>query len=420
MSLAEATKIIATHESSIYETQPRDELSMRRMARYGGHITLERLQAEDDATTQLAELVDGSMYTEFELTLRGDDLYGRDGRNMGDATLKALEDAKQAAKKNPNLWFEVGRRSTERDEYLIAVDMAKGNGPNTMLIQSDLPSALQNATEDVGGYNVTRKIAMERAFIRRPDGKIKMLSKSLDGSNRQALGAIYTEFDHVVAPGETLAQRILIDLSPEEQDGVMDRVVEAYDQEMSKQFGGEWYAGRRPADYRNTYDFVCRQADLVEVWVAAKLDGTLTDAMKYDIAATMQERFEKDATTNHPAYKKLSVASVGVAAAARVEIDTAAIYYEMQAAGNSARAEGKVFSACGATLKADGSDGSLEEQLKGAGYNDRNKAETTSWHGGKKYYNAKCQSCNKVKKEVGACHICQDCVKQPKKSKATD
>jgi hypothetical protein len=36
------------------------------------------------------------------------------------------------------------------------------------------------------------------------------------------------------------------------------------------------------------------------------------------------------------------------------------------------------------------------------------------WHGGKIRKNSKCRSCEKVKSEVGACHICKDCVDNPK------
>jgi hypothetical protein len=50
---------------------------------------------------------------------------------------------------------------------------------------------------------------------------------------------------------------------------------------------------------------------------------------------------------------------------------------------------------------------------------DTDQPETESWHGGKKFFNSKCQACNKVKPEVGACHICEDCVKNPRKIKKT-
>ena len=55
--------------------------------------------------------------------------------------------------------------------------------------------------------------------------------------------------------------------------------------------------------------------------------------------------------------------------------------------------------------------------MKAAGYGET--ADSKSWHGGKKYKNAKCVSCKEVKSEVGACHICKDCVEHPKRNLRT-
>jgi hypothetical protein len=44
---------------------------------------------------------------------------------------------------------------------------------------------------------------------------------------------------------------------------------------------------------------------------------------------------------------------------------------------------------------------------------DANDPVSKEWHGGKIIKNSKCRSCEKVKAEVGACHICKDCVGKP-------
>ncbi|MFI5271367.1 MAG: hypothetical protein ACHQT9_04990, partial [Candidatus Saccharimonadales bacterium] len=44
---------------------------------------------------------------------------------------------------------------------------------------------------------------------------------------------------------------------------------------------------------------------------------------------------------------------------------------------------------------------------------DDDMNESTSWHGGKIYRNAKCQGCDKIKAEIGACRICKECVGKP-------
>ena len=353
-----------------------DELARRRSAnQYKGHVALERLKAYDDATTQFAELVDGSMRTEFELTLIDDDLYGRDGRSMGEVTEKALTDAKEAAKKNPALWFEVGRRSTEREEYLEMLAMAKGEGPNTMIVTSDFPHALKEAKKDVGGYNVTRQQAMERAITRPKVGILRMHSQTLDGSDRKALEAIDEEFGFKTHDGELLGQRRRFDLSADEQAVIMDRIVGVYDKRMSTQHGGEWYAGRRPADYRNTYEFVCQQRDLLDACVDLMLTNKLTKNMMYDMAATMQARFEKNKTTKIEPIQNTDMSSIinaeFISWAARTFTNQGALYQEIQMAGQSARKAGKSFSACGSTLTSEGEDSSVESQLEAAGYGSK-------------------------------------------------
>jgi hypothetical protein len=394
-----------------------DELAQGRSDRFKGQVAIEGLQAEYDAITELAELTDGQMRSELELTFDGYDLYGPDGRSLTETAKNGLKTAREQAKKNGNLWFEVGRRSLELEEVLVAVDMLKDGKANTMMLTTDFPVALEGAKEDIGGYNVTRKQALRRAIMANPDsGVILLISQTLDGSNPQALDAVDAEFDFQTAPGEErLGQRQLLQLSAEEQATIMDRSVQAYDRAMSAQFGGEWYAGRRPADYRNTYDFVRKQHDLIDTYKHLKLKGNLTDEVMYDMAATINARFKESKNNEQAVVRRISILRNTVS---RPDYDPATLYQEMRMRGRLARLAGKSFSACGSTWKAEGLDESTEEKLRSAGYG--NTAETgSSWHGGRVHKNAKCVSCNKVKNEVGACHICEDCVKHPKSNLRT-
>src|SRR5665213_2620116 len=140
-------------------------------------------QQRYDLTTQFAELIDGSMTTEFELDFNGHDLIGEDGRGLEETTRIGLQEATAVVKANPNLWFEVRRRSFEREEFEELIKMASGEGPNTMVVVSDFPAELMDATEDVGGYNTRRQQTMMRLFFRRADGTMLMYSQSLDGSS---------------------------------------------------------------------------------------------------------------------------------------------------------------------------------------------------------------------------------------------
>lgn len=334
---------------------PEDELARRRAAKVG-HVAVESVHAHFDAITQFAELVDGSMRTEFELTSDGQDVYGPDGRSLIQTGHASLEQAEAEAKKRPELAFEVDRRRVELDEIYAIVDMVNGEDANTMFLTSDFPEALLGTEQDIGGYNVTRKQTMARAVMIDKDKKIKLISQTLDGSNRQALDAVHADFGFQTAPGELLGQRRLMKLSSDEQAGIMDRTVQTYDRSMAEQQGGEWYAGRRPADYRNTYDFVCAQTDLIQECVQLRVKGELTDSKMYNLAAAMQKRFSLNKQHNIEFLPQT------------VAVNPAMLQQEIMMAGTEARQRGQSFSACGGTLRAEGLDLSTESLMKEAGY----------------------------------------------------
>jgi hypothetical protein len=318
-------------------------------------------QLRYDLETQFAELVNGNMRTDFELRFNGHDLVGEDGRGMEEITATACRDANELAKKDPNLWFEIRRRSLERDELFELIEMAQGKRPNTMVVVSDFPTELMQAKEDVGGYNVSRKQTMLRVLVRKPDGNVHMYSQSLDGSNRQALEAIYARFGIQPEPGELLGQRINVDIPWSEQSVLVDELMGVYDRSLSDQFGGDWHGGRRPADYRNTYEFVCGQQDLIAECIRLNKHGWLNDEVMYKMAATMQKRFETYAE------------ELGIVSPIMMNSNPRLLYQEIELAAAQARAAGMAFSACGATLRADGPDGSTENSLEQAGYGNKSE-----------------------------------------------
>lgn len=329
-----------------------------------------------DLLTQFSELVDGNMRTDFDLELAGDDLIGEDGRGLDKITKDALDEAKQIALGTPELSGEPRRRRHEREEFEQVLAMAKGEGTNTLIVISDFPQELMKATKDVGGYNVSRKQTMLRVFIRPPVGRIRMFSQTLDGSNRQALEAIYKNYNQIPEQGELLGQRIPVELNPYEQENVVNQAVGVHDTNLADQFGGEWYAGRRPGDIRNTYEFVSRQYDLIEACVKLQKDNLLDDRTMYDVAATMQKRFDLEQRGN-------------ISTAPREQVvNLHAFYHEIQIIGDEARWEGKSFSGCGVTLRPDGTDGSTENNLELAGYG--NKSNTAD--------------CEFISKECPMCH----------------
>jgi hypothetical protein len=313
-------------------------------------------QQRYDLQTYFAEQVNGSMRTDFEMYFDGADLVSEDGRSLDETTKIGQQEARAQAKANPKLRFEVRRRDLEREEFQEAVEMARGDRPNTIIAVSDFPQELVGAKQDVGGYNVTRQQTMLRILTRQPDGNVHMYSQSLDGSNRQALEAIYGHFGLQPEAGELLGQRINVDLSAEQQSLLADELTGVYDRELETQHGGQWHAGRRPTDYRNTYEFVCRQQDLVEECIRLDDLGWLNDKFMYGVAAEMNDRFiaeEQETGNSEPR---------------PIAIDPTLLHHAIEQAGAEARRQGMSFSACGVTLNADGSSGNQFEQ---AGYGNK-------------------------------------------------
>jgi hypothetical protein len=291
-----------------------------------------------DLQTEFSELIDGSMHTEFDLTFNGLDVVGPDGRGLDEVTKNGLDFAKREASRNPNLLFGIRRANHERDERSEIIDMAKGNGPNTMIVISDFPQELMHAKKDVGGYNVSRKQTMLRVLIRQSNGIIKLHSQTLDGSDRQALEAIYGSFNECSEAGELLGQRIRTDLSPKEQTELIGRLVGIYDDSLSTQFGNQFFAGRRPADIRNTYDFVCKQHDIIETYVKLKQKGEMTDEAMYNAAALMQKRFDEAKVGITNIMPRLPI------------VNSHMLSQELIREGDLARERGQSYSACGSTF----------------------------------------------------------------------
>ncbi len=360
-----------------------------------------KLEAQYDLETQFSELVDGAMHTEFDLLFDGIDLYGPDGRGLDEVTQKGLDHAKKYVRQNPDMWFNVRRSRIEREERTELIEMARGYGPNTMIVVSDYPEELMHATKDIGGYNVTRKQTMLRVFNRHPNGKIKMHSLSLDGSNRKALEEIYRKFGKETETGELLGQRIRSELSEGDQLQLVGDLRQTYDQSLTKQFGGKWFAGRKTADIRNTYDFVCRQRDLIEACVRLQHAGELSDTIMYNAAATMQKRFEHEEINSQILRSQLS------------QLDPNILIRELERNGENARYLGKSFSACGATLIAEGF--TKEFGLKEAGYGDDDSDEDTECT----FISKKCPHCTatNVRTTVTKTHVFGSCGCRVRKSK---
>ncbi len=355
------------------------------------------IRARNDAATWLAETLNGRMRTSFEYTFDGQELYASDGGALKPIFEKSLADANNLADKNPNLAFEKRRRGIELDEYGDMVKMARGKLPNTMITVSDFPPELMNANADVGGYNVRRKQTMLRVITRMPDGRLRMQSQSLDGSNRQALEAIYASFGQKPKDGELLGQRIYGDEDEIEQEFLIDKLTGVYDQSLAAQNPGKRFrAGRQLPDAPGleTYEFVQNQPDLVNYLTEKMLSGCCDEREFYSVAATTASRYESGG-------KPTSYTVAG-----ETVVVTMPLLQEIFVATSQARAAQQVFSGCGASFGPGGELGA-SGQLEASGFGNR-AGETNSWHGGS-VHKGECVNCHEFT-DVGVQDWCKNCI----------
>jgi len=303
--------------------------------------TAEYHQRRDDTTTFCAEVLDGNMQTEFSFTFDGSEFYGHDGRALTPIFDKAIVDAEKLARVSPKLAAaEKPRRFIERGELDDMFAMARGELPNTMIVESDFPYALKNETSNLGGYNVLRQQTMQRV-ITFANNTLTIRSQSLDRSDRRGLEAIYHYLGVEPKEGELLGQRVHKNLNSDEQAALSDKLRDIYDDELTAQHGGEWFAGRTPAERANTYDFVVAQSDLLDTFLQASsqvdLNSTQKNRLRYQLIAAIDARWRGDPikVVNNP-------------------------LMEMFLAGQEAEASKKTFSGCGLTIDAESADSLAE------------------------------------------------------------
>lgn len=320
------------------------------------------LREYNDATTWLAETLDGSMRTPFEFEFDGhEDFHAADGGSMRKVFEDSLVRAQRLASERPELSFELRRTRHEWDERSDMVAMARGEAPNTMVVVSDFPAELKHATKDVGGYNVTRQQTMLRVLTWQ-NGKLKMYSQSLDKSDRTGLEAIYAQFGATPQPGELLGQRIHVNLNEQDQLYLTDRLTGVYDRKLAEKYGGNWYAGRQEKPH-DTYAFVLSQSELVDRFVMCSMQqGGVTGEDRYNIAALLTQRFEQ---FKNPQQVTIDEADIMFGAIMSHNLDL-----QLRMAGIAARAEGKNFSGCGVSANSGGGR-TINDELAEAGYGPR-------------------------------------------------
>lgn len=353
-----------------------------------------RQRLYDDTTTWLAEALNGNLRTSFEFSFDGNELYSQDGGKIRTVFEQSLEDSINLP---ANLSFEWRRRNHEFEEYQEMVSMMRGNNFNTIVVVSDFPAELNKQSRDIGGYNVTRKQTMLRVITKTEENKLQLTTQSLDGSNRQALEEIYNYFGLCPEQGELLEQRIHANLSSIEQNNLADDLTKIYDHELTKQYGGNFYAGQRESNFIDTYSFIRTQSDLVDHYLHNVQSFGENPDILLGVIAAIEVRFDKltvDNITKHD--------FVQTPDCLMIEINNAIA---------QTYTEQRQYSGCGLSLS---SQETVITELSQSGYGNKTNIEQ-KYSFNKKMHCVVCQSPpkapNEPKKMCGPCGICKSCDK---------
>lgn len=328
-----------------------------------------------DETTWVAETLDAPLEKDRIYTYRDGEIYSLKNEPLTPIFEDGIAHYRDLAARKPKLAFQYERSLLERGELTDMFSMARGEGPNTMFIDSTYPDDLDDATEDVLGYQHKRKLGFIRIIKRLPNNQLQMWTHSYDGKDRDGIDAMHRVLGaHVDWSKDVLGQRVRLDLDPEEMELIGDRLLYAYDAVLNQKYGGLYYAGRSEEDRRDAIQFVESQPDLVahhvrEVLKHGKKPGFLSD-QRYDFAIAMRRRHE----------------------GRQVVADSIAA--EMGGAGDMGRAAGETASGCGITEG--GQAQSATDDLAESGY--KVVDYKNEMHEGEKIHDdcMKCPLCKKV------------------------
>ena len=236
-------------------------------------------------------------------------------QHVRDVLEKGLQRAEEQVLLHPEWYFELNRRRLELQEWQEIEAFAAGEHPEAYGLQvfSPHPDALQDDDIVIDGYNRGRKRTMSRTIIRTENG-VRITSMSLDQTNylalQESVAAVGYTLDADKSSEEILAQRYWITSPPPEGFEWTDVVRRAYDLSLAEQFGGEWYAGRRPMSADDALAFILRHPGPIEqhMRVVQEVMSSVHDAIeqakllehhRYNFAAALGDLLQgKSAASN--------------------------------------------------------------------------------------------------------------------------
>ena len=334
-----------------------------------------------DQITEASERLNGAMENVFEYDYHNGDFYFQ-GQALRPIFIRGIQNTEEIVKHKPEFMVELLRRHIELqqlDEQVELMQNIDWQDPLVLVHISPTPDAVLNDGLDLNAYDTDRKKIMVRITEPTLDG-VKVTSLSLDGGDKAALQEVARFFGKEIPDGATsediLAMHFLAVKSDFDGERPAKIIRQTYDNMMSQQYGGEWYAGRRDSNVLTTMQRILRYPELAdlhtdEVWRLKKKFG-------------VNFRFTRD----------YELATYNYLAAIDESNTKGFAVVDMSGAGSAARANGVQYSnsdcPTGMTISA-------EKSLMEQGVNPLMK-----WHYGT------CQACFKSGL-VGECDICKSC-----------
>lgn len=276
----------------------RDQVRAHEYERYA---EMEYQRRETDELTEASEKLAMVMHNSFEFEMREDgELYFQDG-SVGDVLRNSVAVAEEIVQYSPQFMTELIRRRIELQEYDEQRRLALGSesDPDVLVVLSPIPDAVI-AGVDLGAYDKSRKKTLARIYTRTETG-ILSTSLSLDGTDRAGLQAIARQFNqsiHETDGSEDILAMRFWGYSSVLHDPVKT-VRRRYDEQLERQFGGEWYAGRQDGNVVDALTYIKEQKDIITEHMErlGKIDAlppmvrkkAIKDA-RYDFAAALDRR----------------------------------------------------------------------------------------------------------------------------------
>ncbi|HKX72427.1 MAG TPA: hypothetical protein VJM32_00240 [Candidatus Saccharimonadales bacterium] len=339
-----------------------------------------------DEVTDAAERVRAPISPKQEFELSDDGLVSARGELLRPVLMVGLAEAQRMAMTNPDWQVEVVRRTIDLQEYDDLERLARaGEGSGALVSYWLIPDAVVEGST-IPGYNRERLKMFTRVAVPTAKG-LEIKYHSYDGSYRPGVQAMDEllgfAFDANRTSEQIASERRFLEGPVPSIDELDEVLRQAYDDTLTRDFGGEWFGGRRPLPVRDVLGFITNQHGLLREHMgqlgrifATTADphqrNKLMEPHRYNLAAALDDLLHGKQVTN------------------------------ASEAGDNARSEGRNLD--GDCPTGEGDDESAANQLGSLGFKTGRRERARMWA------NRECRTCL-VKKavDISQCHMCLDC-----------